>query len=102
MMSYGLKNESTAVQMYTKYMHFIGHKVTTYRSGLVVDQRCFWRGASPGRKVFDRFVTERCSKHPTSFLEEVKCLGKRIKRGIRKSSVMKKAFTLNNVKANSY
>ena len=66
MMSYGLKNESTAVQMYTKYMHFIGHKVTTYRSGLVVDQRCFWRGASPGRKVFDRFVTERCSKHPTS------------------------------------
>ena len=51
MMRYGLKNESTAVQMYTKYMHSVGHKVTTYRSGLVVDHRCFWLGASPDRKV---------------------------------------------------
>ena len=53
MMRYGLKNESTAVQMYTKYTHSIGHKVTTYRSGLVVDHRCFWLGASPDRKAFD-------------------------------------------------
>ena len=53
MMSYSLKNESTAVEMYTKYMHSIGHKVTTYRSGLVVDERCFWLGASPDRKVID-------------------------------------------------
>ena len=49
MMNYGLKKESTAVEMYTKYMHFIGHKITIYRSGLVVDERCFWLGASPDR-----------------------------------------------------
>ena len=41
MMRYNLKNESTAVQMYTKYIHSIGHKVTTYRSGLVVDHIFF-------------------------------------------------------------
>ena len=48
MMRYGLKNESTAVQIYTKYMHSIGHKVTTYRSGLVVDHSglCFPRQKS--------------------------------------------------------
>ena len=92
MMRYGLKNESTAVQMYTKYMHSIGHT-----SGLVVDHRCFWLGASPDRKVFDPQST------PPYGLVKVKCLGKKEnQKKDSKSSVMEKAFILNNVKENSY
>ena len=71
MMSYGLINESAAVEMYTKYMNSIGHEVTTYRSGLVVDGRSFWLGASPYRKVIDPQNT------PPYGLVEVKCLGKK-------------------------
>lgn len=53
MMSYGLKNEPTAVEIYTKYMHSSSHKIKTYRSGLVINERCFWLGAFPDRKVID-------------------------------------------------
>ena len=57
--------------MYTKYMHSIGRKITTYRTDLVVDQRCFWLDAFPDRKVFDAQST------PPYGLVEVKCLGKK-------------------------
>ena len=41
-MSYGLINESIAVEMYVKYMNSVGPEVTTYRRGLVVDDRFFF------------------------------------------------------------
>ena len=52
-MSYGLINESIAVEMYAKYMNSVGPEVTTYRRGLVVDDRFFLCGASRDRKVND-------------------------------------------------